>query len=851
MKYTKRTIALILSALLCTGTIASPVWGEAVLPDASVTEEALVDASVSEEATVGEPEDTSIAEAAAVEEAPEPDTTEAALPESADAPAEPTAAAELTDAALPTAEEPTVAAEPTEAEPITTATSGTWNGLTWQLADSGRRLTVTGSGAMPDCADAPWRAAEIKDNVTEIRTGNYLSNVGAHAFSDFPAVKTVKIGSRFRSIDTGAFENCTELRTVNNTSTRLTTIGNSAFAGCENLNEAVLPSTLITIGKRAYADCGNLRRVVLPNEIETVKSEAFINCIGINHVYVPESLENVGDDIFRKCVGPMSVEIGSFHIGEGMFRECSGLNSLTIGDYVSGIGMYAFQDCIALRTLNIPEGVEVIGDSAFEGCLELNVANISEGVSTICTRAFYGTGIESLLLPTTLTYLGSRAFSACEDLTYVDLGGPLLTAIGDYAFARNYNLETVIFGGSIKTIGKYAFDHCTSLTDVTWPDSLEEIGNNAFAYNSELKTFVAGDAVTTIGDNAFYYCSGLENVSLGKGMETLGANAFAFCLDLTTFKAYSTGMEYKNRYVLRNAPVTIQGYKGSTSEAYANKYGYPFTTIVGLQRPVITTCTQARTGVSLKWKAVPNARNYTVYRATSRYGSYVKVAYTTSRAFLDTSVVSGRTYHYYIIADDQYMLSQESKISKVTIVLAPKSVGTTNSLKGVTLSWTAVPNAEKYIIYRKTTGDYQMLKAVTAPSGSKVTYTDPTAASGTIYRYAVAAYDNNVTGLKREARVYMRLTTPTITSVSSISAKTMIVCWLKINEARGYQIRYTTDPTFKTGVKTVTAGGTNTINKTITGLESGKTYYVRVLCYQKSGKYYYSGNSYKKKVTVK
>ena len=84
--------------------------------------------------------------------------------------AAPTATPKLTATPKPTA---TATPSPT---PI--PTSGTWNGLKWALTYENTRLTVVGSGEMPDCAKAPWHAPEIRDNITTVCVGNYMKSVG-------------------------------------------------------------------------------------------------------------------------------------------------------------------------------------------------------------------------------------------------------------------------------------------------------------------------------------------------------------------------------------------------------------------------------------------------------------------------------------------------------------------------------------------------------------------------------------------------------------------------------------------------------------------------------------------------
>ena len=903
MKQRSRITAMLMSIVLTAGSMCTPVWGAPVngaaenastaeksadacadatslLKDDSTATEMIIGANNSVEPSSAEnhltgaaPSEDQLTGAASTEnqsEAASPAEVDASEKTEVTAPAEEGTAeeaevtapadentAEATEVPAPaemdTAEEAEISVGAAETQLEATPTEGVWNDFTWSLAANGTRLVVTGSGEMPDCTDAPWHNPEIRDKITEIRTGNYITSIGANAFANFPNLRTLKIGLRFATIGAHAFENCEELRTIYNTSTKLKTICERAFAGCENLNEPVFAETLTTIEKQAFADCIGIRRVLIPEELKTIGDEAFVNDVGINHVKIPESVTDVGTNIFKNCDGPMTAEIESYIIGEGMFRDCSGLSSVTIGKYVVAIGMHAFENCISLKSIDIPGRINVIGDSAFEGCRELATVNFATGLTTICTRAFYGSGLESLKFPESLTTLGSYAFSMCESLKSVDMTGCMLTALSNYAFAKDLSLVNVTLGKELRSIGQYAFDHCTSIETITLPEKLETIGKNAFSYASALRTVAATEAVTEIGDSAFYYCQNLESVTLGQRLKKIGANAFAFCLDLASLTVYSKNVAYTGKYVFRNTQVTLYGYKGSTTETYAKTYNVPFIVITGLQAPTITTCISARTGVSLKWSAVTNAVTYTVYRSTEEDGTYTQVNATNTRAFLDTGTETGTTYYYYVVADDGIMTSENSEKGVVTFVAAPKSVTHNNSLNGSQISWAPVANAEKYVIYRKADGNYEKIATINAPADTSKTiyYTDGTAAKGIIYTYGVASQVKDIIGIKRESRAYMRLITPTVSSVTSEAKGEVTVKWGKLDQARGYQVRITKDPAFKTDVQTITVGGMNSVSKTVTGLESGKTYYVRVLCYQKTDRYYYSGNSLKKSIVVK
>lgn len=68
----------------------------------------------------------------------------------------------------------------------------------------------------------------------------------------------------------------------------------------------------------------------------------------------------------------------------------------------------------------------------------------------------------------------------------------------------------------------------------------------------------------------------------------------------------------------------------------------------------------------------------------------------------------------------------------------------------------------------------------------------------------------------------------------------------------GYQVQYSTSSSFKSGNKLVTVAGYGRLTRKVTGLTSGKTYYVRVRTYKTvNGTKYYSAYSAARKVKVK
>mgnify|MGYP000072643072 CR=1 FL=1 len=63
----------------------------------------------------------------------------------------------------------------------------------------------------------------------------------------------------------------------------------------------------------------------------------------------------------------------------------------------------------------------------------------------------------------------------------------------------------------VTSIGTSAFEHCSSLTDISIPKSVTSIGNYAFFECTGLTSINISEGVTSIGDDAFYGTLWLTN----------------------------------------------------------------------------------------------------------------------------------------------------------------------------------------------------------------------------------------------------------------------------------------------------------------------------------------------------
>ena len=120
----------------------------------------------------------------------------------------------------------------TEPTTITRAPDECGEGITWEFRDG--VLTISGDGQMDDFEEgaAPWNAH--KDDITELVIEGKLTYIGAFAFKNYDALKTVDFG------------------------TALYEIGPEAFRGCDGLTALHMPASFKVFGEASFQSCKNL-----------------------------------------------------------------------------------------------------------------------------------------------------------------------------------------------------------------------------------------------------------------------------------------------------------------------------------------------------------------------------------------------------------------------------------------------------------------------------------------------------------------------------------------------------------------------------------------------------------------
>lgn len=291
-------------------------------------------------------------------------------------------------------------------------------------------------------------------------------------------------------------------------------------------------------------------------------------------VTIPDTMWNRPVTVIRKGAFTSNEKIQEIHFGKNVkiieeysCNRMKNLASLRIPGNVIKIGMSAFCECRNLRELAFEEGMSVLTlvCYSFTDCPKLREINFGtrpikgvsrDGIMGGTGNLFSGSAISEITIPATVDI--SEMFSALEGCDYLRKVTIDAKSIKSYTFSNGGSLEEVILRGTV-TIEKSVFSRCTSLTAVTFPDTLQTIGEGAFDGCAALARVELPESVEEIGGSAFRGCTafkeftfpakvkaaqgrclegctGLETVTFPEGLESIGARALSGCTALKSIR---------------------------------------------------------------------------------------------------------------------------------------------------------------------------------------------------------------------------------------------------------------------------------------------------------------------------
>lgn len=166
--------------------------------------------------------------------------------------------------------------------------------------------------------------------------------------------------------------------------------------------------------------------------------------------------------------------------------------------------------------------------------------------NAIPAYGFFGSKIESIILPSTLTEIETAAFAASA-LTAIDIPQSVVSIQSD-AWSGCKNLTSITIPSTVKEIGTATLSGCTALKTADFSASVTAIPASTFKGDTSLAAATIADNISQIGDYAFSGCSALKEISLPAGVTSIGDKAFyssgLISVDLSLNKSLTSVGEY-------------------------------------------------------------------------------------------------------------------------------------------------------------------------------------------------------------------------------------------------------------------------------------------------------------------
>lgn len=547
---------------------------------------------------------------------------------------------------------------------------------------------------------------------------------------------------------------------------------------------------------------------------------------------------------YRASIEKITLPDGLTSIGYGAFEGCSKVTEITVPDGVARFRVSTFKGCSALKKITFTASVKDIEHHAFDGCSSLQDVFYKGGVPDREELNLERNGNEYLIQA--FWHISSPECGDNLTWTFSESTGELkITGTGNmWGFLEDLppwydyhdQIKKVTLPNGLTSISSCAFINCTNLTEITIPDGVTYFGIFAFRNCAKLQKITFYKSVTEVMESAFSGCTSLKDVYYyGTPRDRSGMR-----ID-ESYDQTSDGNDplLKAEWHFQSAPIPVNNakivwnqndvsFKGSTAYVIYNKKA---------QTPRFSVTDANGTKI--------DAPNYTYeFKENTKPGTgYLFVTFTGN-------------------------LTGSCSASFKIYLPATEWMTVENVAEGIKLTWAPVDGAAGYVIYRRArnTTTNQWTDFARWNNTTETSYIDGADSNhrvyiGSRYQYGVKAYfarrldpianqqiggnvnDNSGNwnlGEIGPLKTMVRITTRKLISVTS-GKQQLTVNWDASKNFTGYDIQLATDAAFTKNVKTERVDDWKTASKTIKGLKSKTTYYVRVRSYQKIDSMTYFG----------
>lgn len=260
----------------------------------------------------------------------------------------------------------------------------------------------------------------------------------------------------------------------------VTSIGDSAFAGCDSLQTVSIPQSVTSIGEGAFSSCTNLTSLTLATGIGITsipKNFCYMNG-KLTTTNIPEGVQSIGADAyFKSAISSITVPYTVLTLEKEAFYSCEKLESIvfqtkTVNGVLKGIetiGAGSLAHCKKLSTISFPATVKMFSGH-MENCIKLKSVYFYCDVTSLPGWMFSGAvDLEEVHFEnqSSLISLSHRCFANCSKLDMDTIPWNYIRSIDYWAFRNCTSFSGTIRLRSDCVVDELAFVGCSESLIIT------------------------------------------------------------------------------------------------------------------------------------------------------------------------------------------------------------------------------------------------------------------------------------------------------------------------------------------------------------------------------------------------
>ena len=399
--------------------------------------------------------------------------------------------------------------------------------------------------AVVNTLDSVSKHVEIPDIFKELP----VKQIKKFAFKGRDNIESIYIPDSIEKIDKYAIYECISLASINvpfvgeqNNSVN-NWFGYIFGAESYNENKFMVPSSL--------------KEVTLRN-VQSIAENAFYGCNNIISLTLPYTVKEIKDNAFQHCQG-LKILYYEGNISKWCNIEFSNQFSTPMY-YAENFYLKQDNDFIEIKNITIPEDITSIKSFTFTGFKNLHGVVLPKHVNEIQTAAFGQSLIKVIELEGSKQF-GFRAFVQCSSLEHIVFRGTLLEWCQNHfediyanpmCNGSNFSLidefgnierpTSIIIPEELISLNPYQFTGLKQLEELVIGENIESIGGSAFSSCNNLKTITVYNS--PILNSTFDYCFNVETVNIGPNVNYIEMGVFNGLLSLKSINVDSDNLYY-------------------------------------------------------------------------------------------------------------------------------------------------------------------------------------------------------------------------------------------------------------------------------------------------------------------